>query len=238
MGSSRGDPSDSRPLGRRAFLVLVGGGVSSLWWGGAAWRGLSDVLTPAAGLLPRGLRESLPSPSSGWRIYTVNPPMPRFHRDSWRLKIDGLVASPRSFTYDELLALPRAEQQSDFHCVTGWSVPGVRWAGVRFADLLAASAPAKRAGAATFESAERPYTDSLTLDQTMADGALLAYEMDGRPLKREHGAPVRLVMPRMYGYKSVKWVSRITLTERPEIGYWEQRGYDRDAWVGRSNGRA
>ena len=238
MGSHGEDPlPDGSPLGRRAFLAIVCGGVSSLWWGGTAWRAVSDALEPVANLVPSGVRESLPSPSTGWRIYTVNPPMPRFERDTWRLRVEGLVDRRRTFSYEELLALPRAEQRSDFHCVTGWSVPHVRWAGVRFADLLESSGPTERARAISFESAERPYADSLTLEQALAPDAMLAYEMDGRPLTREHGAPVRVVMPRMYGYKNVKWVSRITLTERPNVGYWEHRGYDRDAWVGRSNGR-
>ena len=65
---------------------------------------------------------------------------------------------------------------------------------------------------------------------------MLAYEMDGKPLRREHGAPVRVVIPEMYGYKNVKWVERIELVAKPASGYWEQRGYDVDAWVGRSNG--
>jgi DMSO/TMAO reductase YedYZ molybdopterin-dependent catalytic subunit len=65
---------------------------------------------------------------------------------------------------------------------------------------------------------------------------MLAYEMDGKPLERVHGAPVRVVIPEMYGYKNVKWVERITLRATDEPGYWEQRGYDEDAWVGRSNG--
>ena len=65
---------------------------------------------------------------------------------------------------------------------------------------------------------------------------MLAYEMDGKPLNREHGAPVRVVIPDMYGYKNVKWVERIELVaDAASLGYWEQRGYDRDAWVGRSN---
>jgi methionine sulfoxide reductase catalytic subunit len=64
---------------------------------------------------------------------------------------------------------------------------------------------------------------------------MLAYEMDGKPLKREHGAPVRVVIPEMYGYKNVKWVEQITLGRVAEPGYWEQRGYSSDAWVG-SNG--
>jgi DMSO/TMAO reductase YedYZ molybdopterin-dependent catalytic subunit len=65
---------------------------------------------------------------------------------------------------------------------------------------------------------------------------LLAFELDGAPLRREHGAPVRVVMPEMYGYKNVKWVAKIDVVAAPEPGYWEVRGYDQDAWVGRSNG--
>ena len=65
---------------------------------------------------------------------------------------------------------------------------------------------------------------------------MLAYEMNGKPLPRVHGAPVRLVIPEMYGYKNVKWLKGINLVRQPEAGYWEQLGYDRDAWVGRSNG--
>ena len=86
-------------------------------------------------------------------------------------------------------------------------------------------------------SAEHPYEDTLTLEQVRTRDAMLALEMDGRPLERKHGAPARVLMPQMYGYKSVKWVSRIVVTDRVEDGYWQQRGYDRDAWIDGSNGR-
>ena len=133
-------------------------------------------------------------------------------------------------------ALPSAEQVSTFHCVTGWTVSDVHWRGVRFADLLAPARPQPAGQVLTFTSAEQPYVDTLTLDQARLPDAMLAYEMDGKPLAREHGAPVRVVIPDMYGYKGVKWVERITLSAQAEPGYWEQRGYDTDAWVGRSNG--
>jgi len=139
-------------------------------------------------------------------------------------------------SYDQLLALPRSEQVSDFHCVTGWSVKDVHWAGVRFADLLRAARPLAGAKALTFVSTERPYVDSLTLEEAYLKDAMLAYEMDGKPLSRPHGAPTRVVIPEMYGYKNVKWVERIVVTDRPVDGYWELRGYDRDAWLGHSNG--
>jgi sulfoxide reductase catalytic subunit YedY len=162
--------------------------------------------------------------------------MPTFDPATWTLRIGGHVAHPQELSYDELRALPHVSQVSTFHCVTGWTVDGVRWGGVRFKDLLAKAGPLPSAHALQFVSAEQPYVDYLTLSQAELPDVLLAWEMDGRPLPREHGAPVRVVIPDMYGYKNVKWVSEINVVPRPAVGYWEQYGYDRDAWVGRSNG--
>ena len=148
----------------------------------------------------------------------------------------GLVGAPTSYSLADLKAMPRAEQVSDFHCVTGWSVTGVRWAGVRIADLLESAGAKANVAALYFVSAEDPYADSLTLDQALLPDVMLAYEMDGGPISRPHGAPVRLVMPEMYGYKSVKWVKQIDLGVAAQPGYWEQNGYDADAWLGNSNG--
>ena len=226
------DDAAGAPIGRRAFFGAVGLGLTSLAWGGGAL----DVAARSTLLLPEPLRAAIPF-GKGWRIYAVNPPHPTFDRATWRLRIDGLVARPLSLTYAQLLALPRAEQTSDFVCVTGWSVDDVRWGGVRFADLLAAARPLRAARALRFESAEQPYEDSLTIEQATAADAMLAAFMDGEPLERKHGAPARVVMPRMYGYKGVKWVRRIVVTDRVADGYWQQRGYDRDAWIGGSNGR-
>ena len=80
-----------------------------------------------------------------------------------------------------------------------------------------------------------PY-EAREMVKALRPDVMLAWAMDGRPLARPHGAPLRLVMPAMYGYKSVKWVARIMLTRDPVVGYWEERGYDTDAWIGRSNG--
>jgi len=223
------EPRETRLYGRRAFLGVTAVGLSSLFWGRAAWRAAAGAAQPFADVLPPGL-------ISGWRIYTVAATMPRFDPSTWRLTIDGLVDDPQSISYDELRALPSAEQVSTFHCVTGWTVGNVHWRGVRFRDLLAAAQPQPEAQVLTFTSAEKPYVDTLTRQQAQLADVMLAYEMDGKPLAREHGAPVRVVIPDMYGYKGVKWVERITLGVDAEPGYWEQRGYDLDAWVGRSNG--
>jgi DMSO/TMAO reductase YedYZ molybdopterin-dependent catalytic subunit len=217
------EPEGAR-YGRGVFLVALAGGVSALWWGDSARR----VVGRVAG--------GLPLVPHGWRIYTVSGRMPRFDRATWRLELGGLVERPVSLGYGELLGLPRASQTSDFHCVTGWTVRHVKWTGVRFHDLRALARPRPEAKAVRFVSAEVPYVDSLSLEQVRLADVMLAYGMDGKPLPREHGAPARVVIPEMYGYKNVKWVRRIELTERVEDGYWEQLGYDRDAWVGRSNG--
>ena len=214
-----------RKYGRGLFLATVAGGLTSLAWGKTVWGHISSAL-PSVPLVPSG----------GWRIYTVADSMPTFDPSTWKLEVGGLVDHPLTLDYEQLRALPRTHEIRTFHCVTGWSVPNVRWTGVRLADLFARVKPQFSAQGVRFVSAEEPYVDSLTLQQASLPDVLLAYEMDGKPLPREHGAPVRLVMPEMYGYKSVKWVSRIELAPTAEDGYWERLGYDRDAWVGRSNG--
>jgi DMSO/TMAO reductase YedYZ molybdopterin-dependent catalytic subunit len=226
----RATPDEPRAYGRRTFLAVTAAGLSSLVWGRPVWRLFSGAVNGVESALPAGL---VPE---GWRIYTVAATMPTFDPRTWRLRIDGLVERPRTLTYSDLRALPKARQVSTFHCVTGWTVKNVHWGGVRFRDLLAAVRPKPNASVLTFVSAEQPYVDTLTLRQAELHDAMLAYEMDGKPLPREHGAPVRVVIPEMYGYKNVKWVERIVVGDTVEPGFWEQRGYDVDAWVGRSNG--
>lgn len=222
--------SDPRPYGRRAFLALVAGGVSAFAWAGPASRFFAPLTSQFSQLFADLL------PVGGWRIYTISGSMPEFDPSSWRLEIDGLVRRPQSFSYSDLQAMPRSEQVSTFHCVTGWTVPRVRWSGVRFEHLLAHAEPLPSATAVRFVSLERPYTDSLTLEQLRLPDVMLALEMDGTLLSRPHGSPARVVIPEMYGYKGVKWLTRMELVAKQPTGYWEGLGYDQDAWVGRSNG--
>ena len=222
----------ARRLGRAGFVGLVGAGVATLFYGRGISHAVSRVTNPVSDAT--GLTRLVPS--DGWRIYTVADSMPTFDPDRWRLRVDGLVRRPVELTYRDLLAFQKATQVSTFHCVTGWVVNDVHWGGVRLRHLLEAAQPLPRAGALHLVSAERPYDDYLDLRQAALPDVMLAYELDGRPLPREHGAPARVVIPEMYGYKNVKWVERIELVSRPGSGYWEERGYDEDAWVGRSNG--
>jgi DMSO/TMAO reductase YedYZ molybdopterin-dependent catalytic subunit len=225
-----GVTEETHRYGRGVFLATVAGGVSSLVWGRPVWSRVSGVISPLAADVAPIL------PTGGWRIYTVSGHLPRFDPPSWRLSLGGMVEHPVSMTYEQLRSLPHAEQVSTFHCVTGWTVKNVRWGGVRLTDVLALAKPHATAHALRFVSMEKQYSDYLTLEQASLADVMLAYEMDGGPLPREHGAPLRLVIPEMYGYKNVKWLERIELVPKAGSGYWEDLGYDRDAWVGRSNG--
>jgi DMSO/TMAO reductase YedYZ molybdopterin-dependent catalytic subunit len=218
-------PLDQHRYGRRVFLGVVGAGLSSLAWGNAVWQRISGVVSPVANVV-------LPFvPSTGWRIYAISGSLPEFDPAVWTLSIGGLVARPTVMTYADVRALPHVHQVSTFHCVTGWTVRNVHWGGVRIADLIGPAGPLESAHAIQFISAEYPYQDYLTIAQASLPDVMLADEMDGRPLTRPHGAPMRLVIPEMYGYKGVKWIKEIKLTPRPELGYWEFEGYDQDAWI-------
>src|SRR5713101_3892554 len=136
----------ARRLGRAGFIGVVGAGVATLFYGKAISRVTSRLTNPLSDAT--GLTRLVPS--GGWRIYTVADTMPSFEPTKWRLRIDGLVERPLQLSYQQLLALPKAEQVSSFHCVTGWIVNNVRWGGVRFHDLLARARPLPGAAALHF----------------------------------------------------------------------------------------
>src|SRR3954454_10220421 len=224
------EDEDVRRYGRAGFLGAVGVGLTSLLWGTRA----SGVFSPVTSAFSQAIGNLLPV--GGWRIYTISGSMPDFDPRSWRLEVGGLVRRPLSLDYEALRRLPRAEQVSTFHCVTGWTVRNVHWAGVRLKHLLELAQPLPSATAIRFVSMEVPYDDSLTIRQALLPDVMLAYELDGHPLSRPHGAPARVVIPDMYGYKGVKWLTRMELVAKQPTGYWEGLGYDQNAWVGRSNG--
>jgi DMSO/TMAO reductase YedYZ molybdopterin-dependent catalytic subunit len=225
---------DPRPWGRRAFLGALGAGALAVVAGRPVWNVVSQPLTAVSSALPQPVQNALPF--DGWRIYSVNPPLPDFDPATYRLRISGLVDRPLDLPWSDVQGLARDEQVADFHCVTGWSVDDVRWSGFRIGPLLERAGMRPATTHLEFVSLEEPYVDTLTLDQALLPDVLLADRMDGGPLTQPHGAPMRVVIPRMYGYKGVKWLTEIRATDRPQVGYWEARGYDADAWIGASNG--
>ena len=172
----------------------------------------------------------------GFRINTVERPTPAVDPAAFRLVVDGAVERPLTLTLDEVLALPSVKQISDFHCVEGWGVDNVRWQGVRLQTLIEMAGPKKEAGFVNFHSEGDLYLDSLAMDQAILPDALLAYSMWEKPLEQKHGYPLRLVMPRMYGYKGPKWLKRVEFVGYREAGYWERRGWAIDAWIGGRSG--
>ncbi len=227
---------DETPIGRRVFLGLAAFGVSGIVWGSKAAGLVERLLGPVSVKDGSGLLGLLPT--GRFRIYSVTNTLPKMAPANWRLDVDGLADAPYTIGYDDLLRLPAVGLTKDFQCVTGWRVPDVRWKGVRLADVLERAAPQAEARAVEFESFDGAYTETLTLEQARRDDVIVAYELDGKPISSAHGGPVRLYVAPMYGYKSLKWLQRITLVAEPRRGYWEKQGYDVDAWIGSSNGRS
>ncbi len=152
-------------------------------------------------------------------------------RDAWSVTVDGLVDRPFTLAPPALADLPPVERTEEFHCVEGWGIRGVRWAGVSLADVLERAGVQPTAGFVTFETLGGVYTDSLSLEQAAEPDVMMATHMNGAPLSDQHGYPIRLVVPSMFGYKSVKWVSRIRVDATREIGFWEKRGWQVDPYV-------
>jgi DMSO/TMAO reductase YedYZ molybdopterin-dependent catalytic subunit len=224
---------NERKLGRAAFLSVVGAGGVGLLFGDRIVRSISGPLADASAVVPGAIKDVFPS---GWRIYAINPPWPTFTPASYRLEVGGHVKKPMTLEWSDVRALPAVAQTTTFHCVTGWTVSDVHWKGVRFQTLWDMVEPLPTARYVNFVSMEHGYTDTLSIKQSLLPEVMLAHTMNDAPLTQAHGAPLRVVIPEMYGYKNVKWVHRIELVPDLHPGFWEQNGYDVDAWVGRSNG--
>jgi DMSO/TMAO reductase YedYZ molybdopterin-dependent catalytic subunit len=215
---------------------MAGAGIAGILFGSKAADLMERVLAPITSRDGSGVLSLFPV--GRFRIYTVTGKLHSRSDEEYRLTVGGFVDAPVTFTLDDLRALPPTVMTRDFQCVTGWRVHDVKWTGVRLADLLDRAGVRPGAGGVVFHSFDGIYTESLTLDQARGDDVVVAYEMEGKPVSDAHGGPVRLYVAPMYGYKSCKWLDRVEVVREPAgPGYWERRGYDTDAWVGRSNGR-
>jgi DMSO/TMAO reductase YedYZ molybdopterin-dependent catalytic subunit len=151
------------------------------------------------------------------KVYHLKP-------EDWRLKIHGLVDRERIITFSEFTALPPVEVFSDIHCVTTWSRYNNTWEGISTSALkgLVAIGPAARY---VMVEGEGGFTTNLPLSDFFAEDALFALKHDGQPISAEHGGPVRLVVPRLYFWKSAKWVSGVKFMAENTPGFWEDAGY-------------
>jgi DMSO/TMAO reductase YedYZ molybdopterin-dependent catalytic subunit len=215
-----------KPIGRRVVLGILGLGAVGVVAGSGVQNRLDSLLRP---LNSSGLGNLIPG-GGGFTIYTVTDGYPAAPPD-YKLKVGGMVANKMALSVDDLRQLPATQLTKDFQCVTGWRVAGVHWIGVKLTDLAVKAGMSDKAGAFAFTSFDGQYTESLSVEQARQSGAIIAYSMLGQPVTKEHGGPVRLYVPGMYGYKSIKWLSGIDAVKKLEYGYWEQNGYPVDAWI-------
>jgi DMSO/TMAO reductase YedYZ molybdopterin-dependent catalytic subunit len=164
--------------------------------------------------------------------------VPQVDLATWRFEVSGAVGRPFSLTWDELLALPRQETACDVHCVTRWSRYDNVFAGVPVRAMLERAAPTPEAKYVLVH-AEHGFTTNLPLADLDQPANLLALSHDGEPLTAEHGGPVRLLVPRLYLWKSAKWVRGFELLDEEYPGFWEQNGYHMrgDPWQEERYGR-
>lgn len=227
------EPPGGTPVGRRVVLGLLGLGAAGV----AAGPYLQRVESNLAQRDPSGLSGLLPG-NNGFRFYSVVTSVPERNADDYTLTVGGLVDRPATHRLADLQAMPQRRLVKDVQCVTGWRVPDTPFEGVPLAHLLDAAGVRPGAKAVRFDCFDGAYSESLTLEQARRDDVLVALRLQDKPISHEHGGPVRLYVAPMYFYKSAKWLSGITVTDAVQPGYWEDNGYDVDAWVGRSNGRA
>lgn len=150
--------------------------------------------------------------------------VPRVDLPRWDFRIDGLVEKPLRLTWEEFHRLPQTEIQCDMHCVTRWSRFDNRFEGVLFTEVMKLVTPKVGARFAIIR-AEQGFTANLPLDDLLRPSTIFAFKHDGGRLSAEHGYPVRLVVPHLYLWKSVKWVWGFELTSEDRPGFWEQNGY-------------
>lgn len=231
-----GRDGQGAPVGRRVVLGMLAAGAAGVATAPFLQRAYDSALGGAAQKDPTGLTGLLPG-GGGFRYYSVTGSVPEKDAHSYRLTVDGLVRHRAGYRLADLRRMPQTRLVRDVQCVTGWRVPGTPFEGVRLSALLDAAGVRPEARAVRFTCFDGAYSESLTLEQARRDDVLVALRMQDQPLAHAHGGPVRLYVAPMYFYKSAKWLSGITVTDRVEPGYWEDRGYDVDAWVGRSNGR-
>ncbi len=196
-----------------------------------AWARAGRLLTgttgnPETDRLPPGQRlvENWPVLDLG-----IQPDVPKA---DWRLTIDGEVENPTVWDWDAFMAQPQTEDVSDIHCVTQWSRYDNRWKGVAVSTLLALAKPKPEAKHVIFH-AHDGYTTNVRLDQFDQPDCFLVHEWEGKPIERQHGGPVRILIPRLYLWKSAKWVRRIEFSAVDKPGFWEVRGYhnNADPWL-------
>ncbi|MEM3409592.1 MAG: molybdopterin-dependent oxidoreductase [Nitrososphaerota archaeon] len=166
-----------------------------------------------------------------WNIYGALG-TPKVNIDNWRLKISGCVDNPIELTYQDLLSLEQTKVRGGFHCVEGWSIIDVLWEGVKIKTIAEKVSYLQDSKWMIFRGVEG-YSAPVPVEYALSEDSIIAIKMNGRPLPLEHGFPARPIIPRLYAWKSVKWLTEIVFNQTYVDGYWEARGYHPrgDVWL-------
>ena len=223
--------------------------VPSASWGSLARiaaRAVSSLITPqppprpGPGTLPKVVSVDTLRPervpkgqvrTTRWPVLHAGP-TPMVDLATWDFRVFGAVEEPVSWTWERFRALPAVEVAADMHCVTRWSRLDNAWEGVPVAELMRHVRPKPEARFVLIH-AENGYTTNLPLAEFLGEDCLFAWSHDGRALTADHGWPLRLVVPRLYAWKSAKWVRGVEFLEADRPGFWEQNGYHNhgDPWL-------
>ncbi|MGF7046879.1 DMSO/TMAO reductase YedYZ molybdopterin-dependent catalytic subunit [Paenibacillus sp. DS2015] len=191
---------------------------------------LKSVKAPKAQQLDTTLQHRLPPGQSLTEKFPIlhEGEVPEYDLATWSLRIFGEVEEERTFTYDDLKAMPQSNTVSDIHCVTRWSKFDTPWEGVRFTDLLKVI-QVKPEAQFVMIHADPEYDTNLPLVDLMNEDVLLAFNFDNKPLTAKHGWPLRLVVPHLYFWKSAKWIRGIEFMREDRQGFWENNGFHNTA---------
>ncbi|MFE2810442.1 molybdopterin-dependent oxidoreductase [Streptomyces nigra] len=229
-GKPKPDPENGAPVGRRALLGMLGAGAAGLAAAPYLQRGWENFLGAASQADATGLTGLLPNPG-GFRYYSVVGSVPHKDETNYALKVRGLVDRPKTYTLADLRAMAQTRVVADVLCTDGWRVDDTPFEGVRLADILDDVGVRSPGAAIRFTCFDGAYSESLTLEQARRSDVLVALKMQDKPITHEHGGPVRLFVAPMYFYKSAKWLSGISVTDKVVPGFWEERGYAIDGWL-------
>ncbi|HEX6972608.1 MAG TPA: molybdopterin-dependent oxidoreductase [Limnochordia bacterium] len=227
----------SADLGRRRFLFSAGSAllIAALW----SWRGVAKAAADIDAIVRRilgGMRGVAPeiTPTSAFYKVSKNLFDPRVPVETWRLHIDGEVEHPAALSYDELTALGSVKLHTTMCCISNWVggdlIGTALWEGIPLAELLRRAGLKEGVLDVRLEAYDG-YADSIPLRKALDPATLVVWKMNDEPLPWDHGAPVRLIVPGIYGMKSVKWLTRITPVAHDFLGYWETRGWSDSAVV-------
>lgn len=220
---------DDPMISRRTFLATAGGTIVSI--------GLPGVFIKLPGMKQHALAASTrsdgrsrlpPGQHAVEKILDMGGTPGTSTVADWNLRIYGEVERPLDLSYEELLNLEQVNIICDVHCVTGWTLLDSVWTGVRLGTIMDKVKPSKNGGFIIFEAAEG-YTSNIPISDAQKENVLLAHSFFGEKLPQPHGAPVRVLIPDRYFYKSAKWLEAVKITSRDEPGFWESKGYSNSA---------